>query len=703
MKNIISKVAIAAAVTNSNDEIENLIAKAKGSITPFQVASLMVRNALSTTPLVSGHFTAAASESQQRNEARDNGGRVVITQTWHDACTVIAFNMVANNGDFNTVEFSYMLTDWASKEENFTCIKPSRRAVEEMASKTQDLMIRDGWVEREATNKDIKFDGGNEQTVSAHARTAQFAGLYDETMTDMQAGAQMKCEPLKFAPEPWRFEDGKVVGIHPLANMRFNKGLSKPSQRTLDIINSDMLRPLQIHPAMQKLARQAKFNPVAFQEIDGIDASDWKESLRVWDAMSNLQLDQDYYFPITLDHRGRQYYRGGVITPQGGNHCKAAFIDATKPVLGKSGYYALLVCFATAIGIKGSVKHRMRHTNSMILSGELDTLIALSPVAFLQSHSGKKNEKYQAYVLLNEIALVREWIKAGNDVAEFKSGVILHQDGTCNGMQHMAIITRNRATAFNVNVTAATHDDDLQDIYGICAEGAPLLKQYGRDCTKDAVMVAGYGASDDTQKDSVREWFGKQLKANNGQFQKYTKAHGDEIVMSVQKALPAINQVTGAVKYACEQILLQGNTTIEMTAKDGFKQVQQYTYAPELELRLGSFSCIKNADAPQHLNVEQMITATSPNMTHMNDGCHVRLTIEMCDWKIVTVHDSYGTCAGHYFETNSVLANTLADNYTDYCPVTNLFNDYGLEFDGFIEPSDALTLDEVRKAVNAFS
>ena len=37
--------------------------------------------------------------------------------------------------------------------------------------------------------------------------------------------------------------------------------------------------------------------------------------MRVWDAMRKLQPEQDYFFPITLDHRGRQYYRGGVIQP----------------------------------------------------------------------------------------------------------------------------------------------------------------------------------------------------------------------------------------------------------------------------------------------------------------------------------------------------------------------------------------------------
>ena len=48
-------------------------------------------------------------------------------------------------------------------------------------------------------------------------------------------------------------------------------------------------------------------------------------------------------------------------------------------------------------------------------------------------------------------------------------------------------------------------------------------------------------------------------------------------------------------------------------------------------------------------------------MIHMNDGCHVRLTTEAADWKLVTVHDSFGSAAGNYFATNELLAEMFAE------------------------------------------
>ena len=48
---------------------------------------------------------------------------------------------------------------------------------------------------------------------------------------------------------------------------------------------------------------------------------------------------------------------------------------------------------------------------------------------------------------------------------------------------------------------------------------------------------------------------------------------------------------------------MQGHDEIVMYAKDGFKQVQQYKYNPEAQLRLGSFSCIKDTDAQDVLKM----------------------------------------------------------------------------------------------------
>ena len=46
--------------------------------------------------------------------------------------------------------------------------------------------------------------------------------------------------------------------------------------------------------------------------------------------LKELQQHDKLYFIVTADYRGRLYYRGGIVTPQGNDFCKAAFQLASK-------------------------------------------------------------------------------------------------------------------------------------------------------------------------------------------------------------------------------------------------------------------------------------------------------------------------------------------------------------------------------------
>ena len=79
-----------------------------------------------------------------------------------------------------------------------------------------------------------------------------------------------------------------------------------------------------------------------------------------------------------------------LFSPQGGNHCKACFIDAARPKLGGTGLHALMVCFGTAIGVKGSVGKRYGTVKSMMQdANRWDKICQLTPIAFLQTLAGR--------------------------------------------------------------------------------------------------------------------------------------------------------------------------------------------------------------------------------------------------------------------------------------------------------------------------
>lgn len=77
--------------------------------------------------------------------------------------------------------------------------------------------------------------------------------------------------------------------------------------------------------------------------------------------------------------------------------------------------------------------------------------------------TGKKwwaesDEPWQTLACCMEIADVLR----SPDVKQFRSHFPIHQDGSCNGLQHYAALGRDSAGAFSVNLTPA---DVPQDVY----------------------------------------------------------------------------------------------------------------------------------------------------------------------------------------------------------------------------------------------
>ena len=166
---------------------------------------------------------------------------------------------------------SHVCSQSGTRNTDNCSVQLSSEVIDNMAVATGEVLMRDNWIQPAVLADVEAMIDGKMTTIKAnvHYATKAFNALYAFTYEEMQLSVPMICKPLKFAPAPWEFtQDGKVVGIHPEANMPFNKGKSVPSQRTLDIINKDMSQPLRAHHAMIKLARIAISNPQVFRELD---------------------------------------------------------------------------------------------------------------------------------------------------------------------------------------------------------------------------------------------------------------------------------------------------------------------------------------------------------------------------------------------------------------------------------------------------
>jgi DNA-directed RNA polymerase len=268
--------------------------------------------------------------------------------------------------------------------------------------------------------------------------------------------------------------------------------------------------------------------------------------------------------------------------------------------------------------------------------------------------------------------------------AEIESDLVCHQDGTCNGLQHGAAITGHRATAEAVNCTASTWTDAVSDVYRLASEvmlaelekhDLPMVtaavRGNGRNLLKLPIMVTGYGAGIVTAcADFNTGLYGRALPESIANRQIIQ----DCMTVALETHAGAMITLTAAFNEATKNLW---QDAITWTTQDGFHAVQYNSAKKERivtdkngkeELKAertyaGAGSHTIRTDKNE-ANESAQICAVSPNFIHSIDATHLRAVIRKCNWDLVTVHDSIGSHAAHYFATNKHVRDTFASVHT---------------------------------------
>ena len=198
---------------------------------------------------------------------------------------------------------------------------------------------------------------------------------------------------------------------------------------------------------------------------------------------SKLEVALEYYhekaiyFPYTLDFRGRAYPTTPVFNHLGRDHTRCLLQFAEKKPLGNKGYRWLKIHLANLMGYdKESLDARQLYVEENLrrvidsaekpLTGDMWWMDADDP--------------WQALAIMLEIADIES-----TDVPheQYLSSVPVHQDGSCNGLQHYAALGRDQAGAAAVNLIA-TDNDKPADVYSrICDIVAKKVHYDATDAT----------------------------------------------------------------------------------------------------------------------------------------------------------------------------------------------------------------------------
>ncbi|KAJ2604024.1 DNA-directed RNA polymerase [Coemansia sp. RSA 1722] len=203
-------------------------------------------------------------------------------------------------------------------------------------------------------------------------------------------------------------------------------------------------------------------------------------------------LNHPMYFPHNIDFRGRAYPIPPHFNHLGNDLCRGLLLfDEGRP-LTERGLFWLKIHMANLYG-----KDKLSHDERVkFIDENYDRILESAdnpiPEKILQGNVEtplpwwlESENPWQSLASCVEFAAA---MRSPNP-AEYVSHLHIHQDGTCNGLQHYAAMGRDNKGAFEVNLIPS---DKPQDVYqGILNIVDRLIEEDAKNGVREAVLLRG--------------------------------------------------------------------------------------------------------------------------------------------------------------------------------------------------------------------
>lgn len=368
-----------------------------------------------------------------------------------------------------------------------------------------------------------------------------------------------------------------------------------------------------------------------------------------------------------MDFRGRVYPIPPHLNHLGSDLARCLLVFNQARPLGPDGFSWLkLHCInLTGFKKKQAVAERLRYADEC-LDDILDS--ADNPLTGRMWWS-TSDEPWQTLATCIEIARVH---RADCDPADCLSSFPIHQDGSCNGLQHYAALGRDTAGAVSVNLAPC---EVPQDVYSDVAtlveearrtdaanglEVATILDGYIRRAViKQTVMTTVYGVT----RFGARTQIARQLK-DIDEFPKdwvwpastYLTSKTFE---SLREMFTSTREIQDWFTHCARLISGVGGHNVAWTTPLGLPIVQPYNRFEFTNNPKSNRLTTEQMHFDTHLkpNVMKQKNAFPPNFIHSLDSSHMMLTSLHCERRGLTfmsVHDCYWTHGCTVAEMNRV-------------------------------------------------
>eukprot|EP00371_Babesia_bovis_P002784 XP_001611431.1 DNA-dependent RNA polymerase [Babesia bovis T2Bo] len=384
---------------------------------------------------------------------------------------------------------------------------------------------------------------------------------------------------------------------------------------------------------------------------------------------SDFLMEPRIYFPQNIDFRGRMYPLSPHLNHMADDVCRGLLKFADKKPLGERGFFWLKVHISNLYGIdKVPLAERVawveKNTN-MIQQLVADPFAELS-----QSFWRRVESPFQFYAAsVDYVAALR----SGNPYS-YQSDIPVHQDGSCNGLQHYAALGRDLSGGAAVNLIP---DERPQDVYQqvlleviakvrtdyqCTASIEPISKrsfmaklclEHGilrRKIVKQTVMTICYGVTRTGAVSQIEARL-KEIDTIASMGNQQVKQLASYIAGKVLGSIKTVFAEAMGIKKWLDDISAAHNrlnVPVTWISPIGLPCEQPYCKAVTKVVRTPIQAINISENAPSVVDKRKQKLAFPPNFVHSLDASHLMLTAEVLfrdGFSFAAVHDSYWTHA----------------------------------------------------------
>lgn len=389
--------------------------------------------------------------------------------------------------------------------------------------------------------------------------------------------------------------------------------------------------------------------------------------------------EEGFYYPHNLDFRGRAYPMHPHLNHLSSDLCRGVLEFAEGRPLGESGLHWLKIHIAN------------------LYAGGIDKLSYEERIAFVENHLDDIFESASNPIYGNRWWLTAEdpfqCLAACIDLSEALnssaphtviSHLPIHQDGSCNGLQHYAALGRDSKEAAAVNLVARQKPADVYseiaarvreimekdsrkdpetDPHALLAK--VLVDQVDRKMVKQTVMTSVYGVTFVGAREQIKRRLEEKGLITDDRLLFTAACYSAKVTMSALGQL--FQAARGIMDWLgdCAKVIAAENQPVRWTTPLGLPVVQPYCKSKRrlIKTSLQVLALQQEGDA---IEVKKQRTAFPPNYVHSLDGTHMMMTAVACrdaGLQFAGVHDSFWTHACDVDKMNLILREKFVELY----------------------------------------